>query len=65
MNPQHKKTYFITKKVQAKNFGEAVKNESKAEITNVWIDDKEYPKVDTHAIGFQQEMGDEISDIEC
>ena len=41
------KTYFIKKQIQANTVIDAIKNEKKAELTDIWIEDKkdELPSV--------------------
>lgn len=58
-----KKSYWI-KKVQASSVQEALKLERKAEVTDIWVDDKEEGKGQVSAIGFEVKGIDrEESDI--
>lgn len=45
------KLFIVKKRVYAKNIAEAIKNEHKGEVEEVWEEKKEQPK-QTNAMGF-------------
>jgi len=47
------KLYFIKKQIRARNPVEALKHESKAEITDVWVEKEQQPEQGASVIGFQ------------
>jgi len=48
------KMYYFKKRIKANNITEAIKKEPKADITDVWHEDKkDLTEIGTSAIGFQ------------